>query len=348
MRSFFSWWFSQLAGLLPDIVKRASNQPADAAILEIDSAAISLLIRSRGVTAFAAQSSADEAGMGELAQALTAMSQKPPHLVLRLPSGQVLEKHLSLPLAARRDLRNVLGFEIDRETPFAREEIYWSHVLRKQDTVRGRLDVELFIVPRSLADPFIELARRAGLDPISIEVETGGGGTALIPFKVEKSAARFVRERPLVPLAASAGAIALIGIAAPFLYQEWAIASADATIASLEAQAREALALRQSADRLTQTSAFLKQHSARNGGALATLAAVTRALPDDSYLTALNLHGDRLTMSGLSPAAADLVGVFAHLPAFREPAFDSPVVESENGDLESFTISVTLAQARAP
>lgn len=348
MRAFFGWWFSQLAGLVPNTVKRVPKHPTDAAILEIGSGAISLSIRTRGTTVLSAKSSTGEKGVRELAQALTATGQKPPMLVLRLPHEQVLEKHLSLPIAARHDLKNLLGFEIDRETPFAREEIYWSHALRKQDAARGRLDVELFIVPRAFADPFIALARRAGLDPAAIEVQTSAGGTALIPFEAEKGAAWLRRGWPLVPLAASAGALALIAIAAPFLYQEWAIASADATIASLEGQAREALALRLSADRLTQTAEFLRQQSTRNGSVLATLATVTRALPDDSYLTALSLHGDKLTMSGLSPAAADVVGVLARSPAFREPAFDSPVVESKNGDLEIFTISATLAQARAP
>ena len=347
MRSFFSWWFAQLAGLLPDIVTRVSMRPTNAAIIEIDSRAASLLLRSNGTSICTARASLSELGLGELARVVAAQDTKPSLLLLRLPAEQVLQKHLSLPLAARRDLANVLGFEIDRETPFARDEVYWTYVVRGQDKVHGRLDVDLLIVPRSVADGFIESARRAGLDLDGIEVGGDGNGGATIPLGNGKRI-RIRGERPLIPLAAAAGAVALVAIVAPFVYQQWEIASADAALASLEAPAREAGALRRSADQLARTNEFLKSQGQHYGRTLATLAAVTRALPDESYLTALTLRAGHLTMTGLSSSAAELVALFAKAPEFREPTFDSPVVGSENGDLESFTLSVNLATIGSP
>jgi general secretion pathway protein L len=87
----------------------------------------------------------------------------------------------------------------------------------------------------------------------------------------------------------------------------------------------------------------LKTEHDRNGSAIATLAAATKSLPDETYLTALSLKAGRLTMSGLSPSAAQLIGLLARTPAFREPAFDAPVVESESTGLEAFTITVNVA-----
>jgi general secretion pathway protein L len=347
MRVFFSWWFAQLAGLLPDIVTRVSIRSTDAAIIEIDSRAASLLLRSNGTATCIARASLSELGLGELARVVATQDAKPSLLLLRLPAEQVLQKHLSLPLAARRDLANALGFEIDRETPFTRDEVYWTYVVRSQDKVRGRLDVDLLIVPRSFADSFIESARRAGLEPDGIEVGGDGNGSTLIPLGSGKRI-RIRAEWPLIPLAAAAGAIALVAIAVPFAGQQWEIASADAALASLEAPAKEAGALRRSADQLALTNEFLKSQGQHYGRTLATLAAVTRALPDESYLTALTLRAGRLTMTGLSNSAAELVGLFAKAPEFREPTFDSPVVGSENGDQESFTLSVNLAPMGSP
>ncbi|HXJ01738.1 MAG TPA: PilN domain-containing protein [Micropepsaceae bacterium] len=346
MRVFLSWWFGQLAGLLPDFVTRDSAGLTDAAILDIGNDTATLLIRAKGTSTSIAQASADEAGLGELSAALREEKSVPPSLLLRLPPEWVLKKSMSFPAAARRDLKNLLGFEIDRETPFAREEIYWNYGVRRQDMARGRLEVDLFLVPRRPVDPLIEAARRAGLDPKGVEIDSGPLGISVVPISGEAPNNPVRSERPLVPRAAMAGAFALVLIATPFVYQEWAIASADATIASLEDRANEAAHLRQSADQLAQTGDFFKRNN--RGSGLATLAAVTRALPDDSYLTAFTLRGTRLTLSGLSPSAAQLVGLFAHSPVFREPSFDSPVVGSENGDLERFTISVSLAQAGAP
>ena len=169
----------------------------------------------------------------------------------------------------------------------------------------------------------------------------------LVPLANEAQGARPRFERPLIPLAAAGCVLALAAIVGPFVYQEWSIASANATIASLQSEADEATALRQSADQLSQTLDFFKKANGQ-GSALSLLAAVTRSLPDDSYLTSLTLSGERLTMNGLSPSAADLVSLFAKLPQFREPSFDSPVVQSEDGDLEKFTISVKLRPAGPP
>src|SRR5262249_24918058 len=140
----------------------------------------------------------------------------------------------------------------------------------------------------------------------------------------------------------------LAALAGPLVYELWAIRSAEAEIAAISAQAQEAATLRQSADTLAQTSDFFRRDNGQHASVLSTIAAVTRALPDDSYLLGLTLRGNRLTLTGRSPSAAQLIGVFAHLPLFREPAFDTPVVKAEDSDLENFTISVALAQRGAP
>jgi general secretion pathway protein L len=347
MRVFLSWWFGQLAGLLPDIVTRGTRRQPDAAILDIGTDTATLLMRAGGITTSIGQGSADEVGMRDLAQALREEKSVPSLVVLRLPPDSVLRKSLSFPALARRDLKNLLGYEIDRETPFARDEVYWSYAIRRQDSMHGRLEVELLLVPRRCVDSVIEAARRAGFDPAAVEVESGAHGHDLVHLTGETPSVSGRREWPFVQRAAAAAAFALIAAVAPFAYQEWEIASADATTASLQAQADEATALRQSADQLVRTAEFFKTND-RRGGGLAMLAAVTRSLPEDSYLTALTLRGNRLTISGLSPSAAQLVGLFAHSPVFREPSFDSPVVGSDDGNLERFTISVSLTQAVAP
>ena len=154
-------------------------------------------------------------------------------------------------------------------------------------------------------------------------------------------------QRSLGPLAAAVCILAVIALAIPFIRQQWALASAEAMIASLNEPAREALALRQPADRLTRIVTSLKKERERNGIALAALAAATKSLPDETYLTAFRLRAGRLSMSGLSPSAAQLIGLLARTPAFREPALDSPVVESGSEGLETFSISVTVTPESA-
>jgi general secretion pathway protein L len=344
MRTFLTWWITQLAGMfaLPP-----AREHSDAVILEIDRDTVSLLFRSGGATTRDAQSSADDEGIRQLAQRMSMRSGLQRLLLLRLQPAQVLHKHLSLPIAARHDLKEALGFEIDRETPFARDEVYWNYTMRQADASRNCLDIDLAVVPRCVVDSIIDAGRRAGLDPSGIEVDMGTGATALIPLDGRKRVSWSRSQRTLTPLAVAACLLAVMAIAIPFIRQQWALASADAMIASLNGPAREALALRQSADRFTRLIASLDKARVRNGSALEALATATKSLPNETYLTAFSLRAGRLTMSGLSPSAAKLVGLLARTQAFREPTLDSPVVASGSEGLEAFSISVNVTPGHA-
>src|SRR5260221_4095512 len=49
--------------------------------------------------------------------------------VLRLRQADVLAKTVTLPIAAEHHVRQALAFQMDQETPFTPNEIYWSHVI---------------------------------------------------------------------------------------------------------------------------------------------------------------------------------------------------------------------------
>jgi general secretion pathway protein L len=336
MRRFVTWWFDQLAGMFAIASARGHS---DAAILEIDHDTVSLLFRSRGATTRAAQTSASDADIRQLAQLVTDRS-LPLHL--RLQPAQVLHKTISLPIAARHHLRQALGFEIDGETPFTADEVRWNYAVRRRDPSRNCIDIDLAVVPRCVVDPIIDCVRRAGLDPSGIEVAVGSNAAVSIPLGAQMGVARAHSQRSLPALGASACVLAVIAVTMPFIHQQRALASADAMIASLKDPARAALALRSPADRLAQATAALKKGREQHGSALAALAAATQSLPDGTYLTAFRLRAGRLSLSGLSPSSAKLVGLLARTPTFREPAFDSPVVESASEGLETFSISLNI------
>ena len=65
---------------------------------------------------------------------------------LLLPASLGLRRPLLLPAAARERLREVLAFEIERQTPFAAEEVlYDGRLLGTRDD--GQLQVELVVLP---------------------------------------------------------------------------------------------------------------------------------------------------------------------------------------------------------
>jgi general secretion pathway protein L len=348
MQVFLQWWLKQLASILPEGRRGASSPPPDASVLEIDRDTTRLLIRFRGTTERLAEAPANETGLAGLTHAISTASNLPRRLLLRPVAAAVLKKRIVLPVAAQGNLEDVLGFEIDRETPFNRDEVYWTYSLDRQASGPMQLAVDLAFVPRFYIDVALNAARAAGLAPIGIEVESGHGASTFIPLGARTRTQWIGAEWPLLPFGAAAAALALLAIATPFGIQQWAFASAEAAIIPLSAPAHEAGALRRAADQRMTTVAFLNEQRRQNGSAVALLAAVTRALPDDTYLRALNLRGGKLTITGSSPSAAGLIAILGETPEFRDPSFEAPVVQNADSGLETFTISVALKPEDAP
>lgn len=312
-------------------------------ILELDRESARLLVRRDGTSALMRQAKADDSGLRELAQAIRNIEGAPASVLLHLPSAVALSKPVSLPLAARRNLRTVLGFEMEHETPFSQGEVYWDFAVRHEDKATGRIYVDLFIVPRTVADPMIEHLREAGIAIEGIEIVGGALSGTVMRFAPARRLQWLSNDRQLMMLTIGAGVLLLLAIILPFVRQEFALSSANSTIESLRGQAEAAGTLRQSIDQSAGAAGVVARDRAHEGDLLTTLAAVTKLLPDDSHLTSLTLREGHLTMTGLSPSAAHLIDLLAKSASFRNPTFEAPVTQSENGRMENFTISVTLA-----
>jgi general secretion pathway protein L len=84
---------------------------------------------------------------------------------------------------------------------------------------------------------------------------------------------------------------------------------------------------------------------ARTGDALALIAGLTDALPDDTYLTDLSVRDGHLRLSGQSAAAAKLIPALAADTALRNPSFTAPVTRNDTLRIDMFSIQVDAAGA---
>ena len=75
---------------------------------------------------------------------------------------------------------------------------------------------------------------------------------------------------------------------------------------------------------------------------LAALAAITRSLPDDTYLTDFTLNGRNVTLNGQSASAAKLIGLLAADPSIDNPAFSAPVTRLEATHTDLFSIRAAV------
>ena len=170
---------------------------------------------------------------------------RPPTLLLRLPAAQpVLSRDVTLPLAAERDLAAVLGFEMDRLTPFAAAELRWGYAVTRRDRAAGRLMLRLSLVPRDAVERALAALGSLGLRADALEGLDADGARRRIPL-AHDGEGRLRREHALAIGAwAVVGALALLVIALPFLRQDLALSAAAHRIAALRPAMRQADAIR--------------------------------------------------------------------------------------------------------
>jgi len=337
---FLSWWLEQLAGLLPR-PGGALRPAADAVVISpVEPLAGGVRSVAVGVRRRGRESPLGRFPLAGELPGLPDLAGQP--AVLRLAASDVLEKTLALPLAAERELDQALAFEMDRETPFTAEELYWNHVVAAVDRQNRRLSVRLSLLPKASLEPLLAALARRGITPTRVEIGETGVGDAFLPLDGNRGRGSRAAARSFRVAAACFAALALAAVAAPFVRQETVLAALDREIAAGKPAAGEAEALRREIDRLAGGAGLIARERGKLGRPLAALAAATRVLPDDTYLTDLELHRNKLTISGRSAVAARLIAALAADRRFRNPAFAAPVTRLGAVRAEVFTITAEV------
>ncbi len=92
------------------------------------------------------------------------------NLFLGIPGSKVIFKKLSLPSPTEENLKEVLGFEMDRYTPFALEDVYFDFNIIKRDDVRDIIHVLLMAIKKDVVDYYLKLFQRINIKVRSIEI----------------------------------------------------------------------------------------------------------------------------------------------------------------------------------
>ncbi|HEY0203780.1 MAG TPA: PilN domain-containing protein [Acetobacteraceae bacterium] len=274
---------------------------------------------------------------------LRALARKRPgaETVLRVPAAMLLEREFSLPLAAERDLVRVLGYEMDRLTPFQAKDVIWSHEILARDRARNRVMLRLSLIPRAPVASML-----AWLDGAGLTVSALQAGASEPPRLVRLQRGPTARERWDRRLAiAAAAACAVLGLAAlavPVVRQSLALAAAEDRIEALRPLTAQADTLRRRIAEVRASGDAIAEQRNRSGDALAALAALTDILPDDTFLTEMAMNQRHVALRGQSASAPRLIALLAADPSIRNPAFTAPVTRGEGGR-DQFALQAEVA-----
>ena len=351
LRGFVAWWSAGLRAWLPLRWQRLLSANGDRVLLQVQGDGVQLR-RQRGdsvqdvaMLPLHVHGAADD--RDPLAGVLADSAADLPRWLV-LPASQGLRRPLLVPAAARERLREVLGFEIERQTPFAAGDVlYDGRVLGVRDD--GQLQAELVVVPRARADA--ALARLGALSGWLAGVDLADAEGRPLGVNLLPVAQRHQRRNPWrlwnIVLAALALVALALGLSQVLDNRGKAAAQLQADVAKRSAQAREVSQQRQRLVDAVEGGAYLQAQRNARPSVIEAMDELARRLPDGTYLEKISIEGGQLTLIGLSNQAAALVGKLEGAKQWRAPALSGALQQDPRTRSDRFTLVAQLNDASA-
>jgi general secretion pathway protein L len=263
-------------------------------------------------------------------------------VVVEIPVERTLAKIVTLPAGATGQLRRVLGFEIGRHFPFPAERVYFQHRLIGQRDVMGSVAIEIVAVPREIVDGICASLAEAGLRPTAIAV-VADGDTAPLFLPAGALTARREGAPANRVLALVAGLAALAALVSWPLAQQAELGSIEREVDALKPRAEVALRAQEAERLATERAAAIVALRSGRRPLVAVLDALSRAVPDGSWLLSLGVSGREVVLDGLSPSAATMALALEHSGSVTGIVFRSPITRETSG-LEHFQFGATLSE----
>ncbi|MEP6882686.1 MAG: PilN domain-containing protein [Dokdonella sp.] len=343
---FFSWWGSELLACLPPRWRKFFNGNSEALLFEVGGDTIRVLReREQVISEFgtiAANAPAEEQA-GEF-RALRGRIENPGlRSILCVPPSRALTRSLTLPVAAEDKLRQVLSFEMDRQTPFKADQVYFDSRIVSRDPATRSLNVELTVLPRALLDSQLQSIGGGAIEFDGVDVRAEGvdgarRGVNLLPL--ERRARRRDMRLPMnLGLAALALILLVFNMSESLSNRAVAVETMQAEVDKAAIAAREVLVLKKTLQDSINGANFLAEKKRNGPLEIALLDDVAFRLDDDTYLERLSIENNQFQIQGQSKNAAGLISVLSASPFMSNPKLEGQIQPDPRTGKDRFTIS---------
>ena len=279
-----------------------------------------------------------------------------PNAWLVLPEDQALRRTVSLPLAAEESLRDAVGFELDRFTPFSAEQAWFDCRVLSRDANALRIDVDLVVAPRAGVEPTLAQLRELGATVLGVglagDIASSSSPLNLLPPDR--------RERPAPSRAALAarvlaGCTALLAAAA-LVYPLWLKRETVITLtprldrAKVGADVAERLA--REIEKLAAEHNFIVGKRQGAHTAVAILEDLSKSLPDTTWVQQLDLRstskGREVQIAGETGSSSQLVEVIEKSGTLANASFKSPLTKGQTPNTERYLLAAEVKSRALP
>lgn len=350
IRNFLDWWLASLLAIVPERLRLKIFQYPDRLFIEFEDGQITFSYysgNSKGLVDRKTVNREDELEKAGVVQWLLKTKGDYVENIVLISPAHLLIKPLSLPLSSESNLREIVSFEMDRQTPFMPDQVYYDTRVTGRDSEQDKLSLELYVATRSYIDALLAEIRTWSITPAVVSCrETGGpAGINLLPAEARS----VTRSKP--DLLTSAALIITIifffsALYLPVLHEQRLLSTLENEVSHSRNIARQVQPLIAEKGKILERSRFLSDKKRNKLPVIKVLAELSDILPDDTYLERLTIRGDEIQINGESDSATSIIQLLEKSAYFKNAEPRSPVTKNAATNKERFFISATLVAAK--
>ena len=349
IKGFFHWWGQELSFLIPKKIRHAlSDRPASLVFTPENQGFKTSLFPDGPLSTplfDAYLDGVDPSAFQNLKVQHVEIEKA--ECILCLTAAQAIAKVIYLPEAALENLQQVVGFELDRYTPFTAEHAYYT-VVTLGKTGYGQVQLLLVLCPQTVLDEQLTALNNLGVFPVRVEYQQVNqdypalqGLYNLLPDRFRPEGARWAQSLHWLLNGLMFGLLLAVMVY-PVWQEMQAVTVLKAQIKALEKDTRFVDAQQMEIDALSNETQNLINIKNQSPELIAVLNELSHLLKDDTWLTNLQYSDKHMQIQGQSPMASALIGTLEASKYFSKVSFVSPLTQDKTTGLERFQISMDV------
>lgn len=266
-------------------------------------------------------------------------------LDISIDENEVLTKSITLPASTEENIYEVIQYEMDRYTPFNKDDVYFDYKIEDRIKDKELIKVLLIVVRKEVLNPVVHAIENSTIHLQRIDVVNPQKPDQILKnVKLLRSHAD-LRSNPqssIKWLAAAAIGLLLLTALTPLMINYMHISKLSSELEGLEKTVQKVKQLQNEYTKMQDQVGYLINIKEKNPSIIELLNLLTTSIPDHTYVQRLSLEGGLLSIQGTSASASGLIPIIDKSGMFDDIRFAAPVTQSGADGLERYSITAQI------
>ncbi len=344
VKELFVWWAEGLSLLLPGDRNKSIGRSKNFLFIKIDRSELQIL-NSHNELLLHIEPAIENTN--DLLEELFSREASKENLALNvhINKSEVLTRQISLPANTEENLYEVIQYEMDRYTPFDKEDVYFDYRIVERYNDKRLIKVLLIVIKKEILNAVVAAIENSNVHLQSIDIiNSEDPDQSLRGVNLLRAKAGINRNNSssIKWLATAAVGLLILAGVTPFAINYVHIKRLSSELESLEQTVQKVKTLQSEYTKMQDQVGYLVDIKKDNPSIIEMLNLLTQVMPDHTHVQRLSIEDGLIAIQGLSASASELIPVIDQTGIFNDIRFAAPVTQSGGEDLERYSITAQI------